>query len=260
VLAEQERYPEALLRYNQSYEIHKSLNDRRNMAYSLMNRGDVLWRLGRYDEARDSLAQALELANQPDNLVKLVIAEVPLHYAQMALSERHFPEARLKSQQAIELAGTQHQGIAIEAKYTLCLAQALSGDARSGVKSCEESVEMAKGAGDAGLLSRAMLALAESSLEAGDAQASLTNALQVQQSFNRAGQLESEWRAWMIAARASRLKRDERAASEQMAEAVNVLSQLRQKWGDEAFNGYLSRPDIQFSRKQLGEAVPLPEK
>jgi len=186
-----------------------------------------------------------------------VIAEVPLHYAQMALSERRFAEARLKSQQAIELAGTQYQGVAIEAKYTLGLAQALSGDARAGVKSCEEAVEMAKGAGDAGLLSRAMLALAESSLENNDAQGALTNALQVQQSFNRAGQLESEWRAWVIAARASRLKRDERAASEQMAEASNVLSQLRQRWGDEAFNGYLSRPDIQFSRKQLGDAVSV---
>ena len=102
-----------------------------------------------------------------------------------------------------------------------------------------------------------MLALAESSLENNDAQGALTNALQVQQSFNRASQLESEWRAWVIAARASRLKRDERAASEQMAEASNVLSQLRQRWGDEFFNGYLSRPDIQFSRKQLGEAVSV---
>ncbi|HKC65978.1 MAG TPA: tetratricopeptide repeat protein, partial [Pyrinomonadaceae bacterium] len=257
VLAEQERYPEALDRYNQSYEIHKSLNDRRNMAYSLMNRGNVLWRLGRADEARDSLAQALELANQPDNLIKPVIAEVPLHYAQIALSGRRFSEARLKSQQAEELAGTPSPGVAIEAKYTLGLAQALSGDARAGVKNCEDAVEMAKGTGDAGLLSRAMLALAESSIENTDAQEALTNALQVQQSFNRAGQLESEWRAWVIAARASRLKRDERAASEQMAEAGNVLSQLRQRWGDEAFNGYLSRPDIQFSRKQLGDAVPV---
>jgi serine/threonine protein kinase/tetratricopeptide (TPR) repeat protein len=256
VLAEQERYPEALARYDQSYEIHKSLNDRRNMAYSLMNRGSVLWRLGRYDEARASLAQALDLANQPDNLVKPVIAEVPLHYAQIALSERKFAEAKAKSQQAIELAGTQYESVAIQAKYTLGLAQSFLNDAGDGVKNCEEAVEMAKGAGDAGLLSRAQLALAESLLEKGDAEGALSNALEAQQSFNRASQLESEWRAWAIAARASRLKKDLKDASEQMAQAENVFTQLRQKWGDEAFEGYQkNRPDIQFSHKQLGEAV-----
>jgi len=116
---------------------------------------------------------------------------------------------------------------------------------------------MATTGGDAGLLSRAWLALAESLLEKGDVQGAILNALQSQQSFNRAGQLESEWRAWALLARASRLKKDERAASEQMAQALNVFSQLRQKWGDEAFQGYLNRPDIQFSHKQLGEAVPV---
>ena len=258
VLAEQERYPEALTLYDQSYKIHNSLNDRRNMAYSLMNRGSVSWRLGDYSNARALLAQAQDLASQPDNLVKPVIAEVHLHYAQIALSESKFAEARLQSQQAFDLAGTQYKSVAIQAKYTLGLAQSLSGGATEGVKNCEEAVKMAKDAGDAGLLSRAQLALAESLLDNGDAEGAVQNALQAQGSFKRAGQLESEWRAWAIAARASRQKKDLRSASEQIAEAENVFAQLRQKWGDEAFQGYLdNRPDIQFSHKQLGEAVPV---
>ncbi|HEV7375506.1 MAG TPA: tetratricopeptide repeat protein [Pyrinomonadaceae bacterium] len=260
VLAEQEQYPEALNRYDQSYEIHRSLNDSRNMAYSLMNRGSVLWRLGRYEEARASLAQALEQASQPDNIVKPVLAEIPLHEAQLALSERHFPEAKKKSQQALKLAGTLYEGVAIQAKYTLGLAQALSGEAREGKKTCEEAVEMAKNAGDVGLLSRTWLALAETLLENTDAQGALTNALKAQESFNHRGQLESEWRAWLVASRASHLKGDERAASDQLAQAKNIFSQLRQKWSEEVFNLYLSRPDIQFSHKQLGESVPVAEK
>ncbi|MDT5062565.1 MAG: eukaryotic-like serine/threonine-protein kinase [Acidobacteriota bacterium] len=260
VLAEQERYPEALSRYDQSLEIHRSQKDQRNMAYILMNRSSVLWRLGRYDEARASLSQAEELANQPDNLIKPIIAEIPLHYAQIALSERHFPEAKTKSQKALELAGTQYESVAIQAKYTLGLAQALSGDGREGKKTCEEAVEMAKSAGDAGLMSRAWLALAEVLLENKDAQGALTNALQAQGSFSRAGQLESEWRAWLAASRASHLKLDERAASDQLAQASSALSQLRQKWGEEVFQSYLNRPDIQFSHKQLGEEVPVAEK
>jgi serine/threonine protein kinase/Tfp pilus assembly protein PilF len=260
VLAEQERYPEALNLYDQSYEIHKSLNDRRNMAYSLINHGRLLWQLGRYDEARTALREAEELANQPDTNVKPILAEIPVQYAQIALSERRFPEARAKSLQGLELAGTQYEGFAIPAKYTLGLAQAFSGAASEGKKSCEEAVEMAKSAGDAGLLSRAWLALAEVLLENKDAQGALTYALQAQENFNRAGQLESEWRAWAVASRASLLKKDERAASDQLAQSNNVLSQLRQKWGEEVFEKYLTRPDIQFSHKQLGGAVPVAEK
>lgn len=260
VLAEQERYPEALTRYDESLEIHRSLKDQRNMAYVLMNRSSVLWRLGRYDEARASLSQAEELASNPDNPIKPVIAEVPLHYAQMALSERHFAEAKTKSQKALELAAAQYESVAIQARYTLGLAQALNGDGTEGRKTCEQAVEMAKKAGDAGLISRAWLALAEVLVENKDAQGAVTNALQAKDSFNRAGQLESEWRAWLVASRASHLKMDERAASDQLAEASKTFSQLRQKWGEGVFQLYLDRPDIQFSHKQLGEEVPVAEK
>ena len=37
--------------------------------------------------------------------------------------------------------------------------------------------------------------------------------------------------------------------------AGEVLTQLRQKWGAEAVETYLKRPDIGISHKQLGEAV-----
>ena len=74
--------------------------------------------------------------------------------------------------------------------------------------------------------------------------------------FQRAGQLESEWRAWVVAARASRLKHDERAASEQLARAADVLSQFHQRLGDAVFSVYLARPDIQISHKQLGGEIP----
>jgi serine/threonine protein kinase/Tfp pilus assembly protein PilF len=248
VLAELERYPEALTQYTQSYEIHKSLNDRRNMAYSLMNRGNVLWRLGRYDEARAWLAQAEELASQPDNNVKTVIAEVPLRYAEIALSERRFSEARTKSQQALELSGTQYESVAVQAKYTLGRALAFSGAKLEGKRTCEQAVEMATRAGDATLLSKSLLALAEVLLESNDAQGALTNALKAQESFSRAGQLESEWRAWLTAARASHLKKDERGEADQLAHARDIFSQLRQKWGAEFFESYLTRPDIQSSQ------------
>ncbi|MDT4896109.1 MAG: eukaryotic-like serine/threonine-protein kinase [Acidobacteriota bacterium] len=260
VLAEQERYPEAFTHYSRSYEIHQSLNDRRNMAYNLMNLGNVLWRMGRYDEARASLNQAAELARQLGGSAQPVIAEIALHHAEIALSERNFQDAGVKSRQVLELAADQYEGIPVQAKATLGLALAFSGNTREGKQACEEAVGVATRAGDAALLSRAKLALAEVLLESKDAHGALTNALEAQARFKGGGQLESEWRAWIVAARASRLKRDERSASEQFVHAAEALSELRQRWGDVASNAYLARPDIQVSHKQLGAVITAAEK
>jgi hypothetical protein len=106
--------------------------------------------------------------------------------------------------------------------------------------------------GDALRLSNAMLALAQAQLETGDAQNALTNALRAQERFNHGGQLESEWRAWLIAALASWRQGNEGAAREQSAHAKEVLSQLEQKWGPDAYSSYLSRPDIQTLHTKLG--------
>ena len=133
-LAEQERYPEALAHYNRTFEIQQSLGDRRNMAYNLMNRGYVFWRLGRYDEARSSLDQAAELAGEPEAGVKPVLAEVPLRQAEIFLSERRFQDAASYSTRAIELAAKQYDGIIVQARSTLGQAMAFGGRALDGRK------------------------------------------------------------------------------------------------------------------------------
>ncbi|HEY5444521.1 MAG TPA: hypothetical protein VIJ87_08665, partial [Pyrinomonadaceae bacterium] len=79
-----------------------------------------------------------------------------------------------------------------------------------------------------------------------------TLALQAQQRFATGGQLESEWRAWLIAAQASQLLGDKNKADEQFTEAKSARSRLEQQWGTEAFKTYVLRPDIQVYYKELG--------
>jgi hypothetical protein len=50
-------------------------------------------------------------------------------------------------------------------------------------------------------------------------------------------------------------RRDAANSREYARRAESLLSSLQQTWGIEAFNGYLSRTDIQFYRKQLGEII-----
>ncbi|HJZ68426.1 MAG TPA: tetratricopeptide repeat protein [Blastocatellia bacterium] len=250
-LGELERYTEALARLDESLKINESLGAKVDAGYDQMNRSGLLWQLGRYQEARLALDQASSIANRPEDSYKLVLARVYLTESQMALSERRFAEARSKGQQALDVAGSQAKDLACPAKYTTALAQALSGGAQQAQKLCEDAVALARDVNSPRQLSSALLALAEVFLLRDDARGALSNALQAQTMFSQSAQRDSEWRALLIAARASQLAGDKSAAQSYASRAESLCSGLWQVWGADAYKSYLRRPDIQNYRKQL---------
>ena len=141
---------------------------------------------------------------------------------------------------------------ASETKRLLGLVQAFSGAPPAGKRSGEEAVVMAKQSGDPWVISRTEMTLAEVMLQNNEPKQALEVSLRLQESLARGEQYESQWQAWLIAARASRRVRDKPKACEYGQHASDVLTKLQEKWGVEAFKSYLSRPDIQNSRKQLG--------
>ena len=254
---DQERYPEALLHIEESSRIHESIGAMSNLGYDLMNRGTLLWQLGRYDEAQGVLQKALSIANSHEAGYKELSAWVYLSDAQMALSRRRFPEAKAKSQQALTLANTQFKEIAIRANSTLGLARALSGEPHPGRPLCQRAVTMARDASSPKLLSDMLLALAEAMVENHDARDSLKLALEAQARFEHSGQQDSEWHAWLIAARASQLAGDKSTTRNCASRANSLLSSLQQKWGAEAYALYAARPDAQAYRKQLNQLLAI---
>jgi hypothetical protein len=178
-----------------------------------------------------------------------------LTYSLLELSDWHLRESRVKSDKALDLAGGEYPAIAIQAKHTLALAQTRSGVMRGTMLLCESAIEMATGTGDSQLLSGAWLSCAEAMLEGSRTQLALETALNAQQNFARFGKTDSEWRAWLIAARASKRLGNEAAADQYASYAVNRLSELEQKWGSEAYNSYLTRSDITRFRKQTDQLL-----
>jgi serine/threonine protein kinase/Tfp pilus assembly protein PilF len=255
LLMEQQQYPAALPHLDESYKIDESLGAKQRIGFDLLNRGTLLWLLGRYQEARTALDKAFSIADRPESGYKRLLAGVYLSNAQMALSERRFPEAKAKAQQASEVAGTQFEELALQARYTIGLADGLSGAPQAGRPLCEQVVAMAKEKSNPGLLANALLALAEVMLKAGDAQNASTTALQAQVMFARSGRQDSEWHAWLIAAGASRLAGNEPAMHDYASRAAGLLSELQQKWGPEVYGSYLSRPDIQSCRQQIDQIL-----
>ncbi len=251
VLFDQENFPAALEQYDNALKIYQGIGNRIRTVFGQANRGNILWRLGRYDEARQSLKEVSSSASRPQGDFKQLVPALRLIAAQMSLSEHNFQEARIKSSEAIGLAGTEFQDVAIEATFTQGLAKAHSDSGKEAITLCEEAVQMANSAGDAALLSHAILAQAEAALESGNAQAALALATQAQERLASGSQLESEWRSWIIASWASRRLGDKNKADEQLAQGKNLCSQLEQKWGSEVFKMYSSRPDIQVYYKEL---------
>ncbi len=254
---EQERYPEALPYIEESYKINQSLGILINAGFDEMNRAGMLWQLGRYGEATASLNNALSIASRPEAGNKALHAWVHMTYAQIALSKRNLAQARKRAQRAMELAGTEYRDLIVQAKFTTGLAQALSGETRPAIKACEEALAVARETKSPASVSSALLALSQAMLIADDAKGALAAALQAQEMFARAGRMDSEWRALLVAALASQRIGNRSEASDYASRANIQLSALQQKWDAQAFGGYARRPDIQSYRNQLAQILTM---
>ena len=254
VLFYQERYPEALDYFEKEYAVSKSMGGPMEMIYGLTERAGVLAELGQDGEARPLLDEALALASRPEGGSKSLLAMIHQGKAELALSRRLFAAAAEESRSALALEAEQTDA-AVEARRALGLALALSGSAREGRKACEEALEAATRTKNPWLISRAQLALAEAQLADGDGRAALANALAAQRSFARLGQQASEWRALAAASRAARRLDDRAAARDYASRAAQVLQGLEGRWGAAAYGSYLTRPDVQYARRQLEEQL-----
>ncbi|MBX3277711.1 MAG: protein kinase [Acidobacteria bacterium] len=247
----QEKYAEALVHLDDSYRINKSIGARIGMGWDQMNRATMLWQLGRYDEANAALDEAFSIANRPETGYRSQLAWVELTGAQAALSSGRYAEAAIKARKSLELAGKEYADVALLAKQTIGLAQAMSGSPRPARLLCEEAVAAAKQQKSTRLISSALLALAEVLLIAGDAQGAGSNALAAQAMSEPAGQLDTQWRAWLIAARAAQLANDKTATQDREANAQSRRAAFEQRLGADNYQSYSRRPDIQIYLRQL---------
>jgi serine/threonine protein kinase/Tfp pilus assembly protein PilF len=255
---EQEKYPLALVNVDESYRINTLRGSKSDAAYDQMNRANLLWQLGRYKEANDALNDASALADlpdQPEANLKTLLAWVHLVHSQMALSEGRFSYATTEGQKALQLGAKQYIDIDVNGKFSIALAQALSGASQPAKLLCQEAAATARESRIPRLISSAQLALAEVLLLARDAEGALRAAQEAQPLCARSGQQDSEWRAWLMAARASQLAGDQPVAQQYAAKAKSLCEGLREKWGADAYEGYLRRPDVQKYLSQIDKII-----
>jgi tetratricopeptide (TPR) repeat protein len=251
----QEIYPEALSHFDETYRINKTIGARVSQGWDQANRAQSLWQLGRYEEARAALDEAHSIAAEPDAAFKSQLAYVELIDAQMALSLGRTAEATTRASAAFKLAELDYKDTALQARQTLALTHARSGAARKATPLVAEAVDAARAFKVPRLLSSALLASAEVRLAGGDARGAFEDAQSAQKMFAAASQLESEWRAWLVSARAKLLVGDGSTAYDYATRAESSRAALQARWGDDHYRGYARRPDVQVRLKQLGQLL-----
>ncbi len=237
---DEEKYPAALEQYDNALKIYETIRNNFRIAFCKANRAKILARLGQFEEAKRLLD---ELFASESKYLQLV-PELHLVRAEMSLSQGDLAQATASANEAIKTGG-EKSDVAIQAQFLLGVVKASSGGGKEAQKLCNEAINAASNAGDFGLHSRALLAGAEAALKGNDAQTALTLATQAQARFARGEQLESEWRAWIFASRASQQLNDTVKAAEQLKTAQNTRYKLEQQWSPDVFRQYAARPDIQ---------------
>jgi len=244
VLVAQGRLPEALPCYREAYEAARQSGEQQNAEYDLLDSAEIYWRLGRYAEARQALDEVGPSAS------RAVLALADQIRAAMALSQRQFAAAVETSRRVLAQNGLDIE-VTAAAKSTLGAAQLASGARREGLAAAGEAAQLAAKSGTGLLTADTGLAHAEALLAAGDAQAALDAALAAGHWFAGAGNQESEWRSWLVAARAESALGHVDKSREDAEKARQLLAGIEQKWDSDNYKTYLSRPDIQDLRRQL---------
>ncbi|MDQ3585639.1 MAG: tetratricopeptide repeat protein [Acidobacteriota bacterium] len=243
---QQERYTEALTQFEESLRISRVRGDQIGEGFGLMQIGSTLWRLGRYTESRPQLEAALALATRPGGYKKL-LAEIHQQRAEMALSQRLFPDALSAGAQALALTNADDADSLIQIKSVLSRARTATGSRQMGERLAAEVVSLAETLKRPPLLAKARQLFAEAMLDS-DASRALQAAREAQAEFARAGQQESEWRAWRTISAAARRAGDQTLSLDAAANAERLLAGLEGRWGTEIYGRYLTRPDVAAAR------------
>jgi serine/threonine protein kinase/cytochrome c-type biogenesis protein CcmH/NrfG len=251
VLMRQEKYPEALRRFEQSYKLYESIGTRSYIAYSLQNLGDVQCQLGRFKDAKKNIIKAEAIANEKDSSLSELLGYIQLANAQIALSEQNFTQAIKYSEQ---ISSKTDPALAFESYRVIGLAQSkLNAKSSEGIQNCIKALKYATSTKDPRTINIAKLALAEAYLNMGNYSDALETALQAKDFFVTAKQQESGWRAWLMAARASQQNGDQVNTRKYASKALEILSTLQIDWGDEYFKIYLAKPNVNLYFSQAEE-------
>jgi len=206
----------------------------------------LYWRLGRSDEAEQSLAAVERLLQKSENPEALAVLR--LQQTEIAYSKGRFESAAARARMAISAVPAAGDQWEPQAKLIEALALIRTGRRKQGVETALQLIQRLDGARLTGKAASARLSMAEALDGGQERELARKLVLDALGFFERHEIWESVWRAHVIVARSSDKSSEVEA---QNAFARSALDQLRKIWPADSVDGYLSRPDI----KQLYSTI-----
>ena len=243
------RWPESLKAYEDFRQSAATLNDTDNVVRGLTGQGSVLWRLGRYTDAENVLAEAERLMTKA-NARDVHATVVSYRRAEMALSRGEDGRAAMLARQAFEAKAASPQ-LADSARCLAGVALARTGQSPAGRRLCEPALDALVRAGDRFAVAEARLRLAEIRLVAGDTAAAIEDSGNVARAASDVKDPETGWRAWALSARALARHGDSAKAKEAAVSAAGLLAAL--SWDAASLKSYTARPDIAMLQREVHE-------
>ena len=226
MLFKQDRYPEALEQYQKTLEF---ATDAEHVGYASLECGNTLWRLGQYREAAAMFARADASAKRfPPIRLQLMYGR-----AGMSLSQNRFQEAAEVARGALAADRARTPDLQTGLEEVLGLALLGLGNKSEGVRKCEAARAAVEARHDIDDTLQAGVAVLEARIEQSERKSALLVFHEMEPRLGAHPELL--WRALALASRAD---------AQYTLRAHEALLQLSPLWGDSAYNGYLTRPDV----------------
>ena len=240
-----EDYPEALAHFERAHSLSQSLHA--NEAYEGLHCAEVLWRLGRYNDAQRMLASIpLDAMKRRD--IALGVEDTRLD---MELSQGGFAQALAQSRNSLRAFPEMRAGMYADLFRVESLAESQLGQLDAAQRDAEQLLALARKEGDEAMIADAELTEAEVLLRSHEPFQAKLLSEQAYQYYAGKKKKESEWLSLSYGAKAAKLSGDARDCSEKAAQAIDILNDLEQSWGSPAFHQYITRPDLQIASREL---------
>jgi len=244
VLNALERYPEALSHYEEAFRIARSIHE--NEPFYALHCAEVLWPLGRYNEAQNMLL----IAHSGKNV--RIASAVELLKTTILLSQERFAVVIAHVDRSFSSKGSDAAPDDLP-QFRLLRARA---EARLGrVKEASEDMsalaEWVQKEGDEEMAHNIKLLQAEAYRKASSPELAEPLASAAYLYFLRLGKKESQWLSLLEQARIQRGLGKVKESQESAKSALDILGEFEQTWPPADYRSYTSRPDNMAALREL---------
>ena len=244
-----QNYPAALAHFDQALQIGRKLHSAE--AFQEAHCADTLWRLGRYQDAEETLARILRDNSHREDMG----ANIADTRATMLLSQGKDAEALAVSRRAMHDFQNLDAGTTVDFVQVAALAEARLGKLDEARVDADRALALTRKQANDEMIAQAEMVEAEVYFRSHSPTQALALAQSANTYFSAREEKESEWLSLFYMAEASKDSGDTKDSIIAAKKALDILATLEQSWSPVVFQQYGARPDLHFNIQYLTNLV-----